>query len=271
MGDEKGQPASVSLGRRLRTLRQAAGVSYEQARAYGFGSKRTVMRREKGEGPYSSIIVREMCVKYGASVDETNELSAIADRIKDERILEDRPDLLPPEFGVYVDFESRARELFMYQPLVLPGLLQTGEYARAVYEAVRPSLSREDVDKYVRVRIARRKIVFDEGRSVELHVVVDQGALERARQVAADQLEHLHLMVANGNVSVSVLPFMAGAHAGMAGSFTLLRGDPDVVYVESFAGAQLLYQRPQVKEFEEVFASLRAQSIPIGEFAPWVS
>jgi transcriptional regulator with XRE-family HTH domain len=263
-------PSSVSLGRRLKTLRLAAGVSYEKADIKGFGSPRTVKRREAGIGPFNPNIVRGMCEAYGASAEETQELVAIVEGMKDERIFEDRSDLMPPEFGVYVDFESRAAEIYMYHPELLPGLLQTAQYARTLYEAVIPALSPDEVERFVSVRLARQRVIFDPNNTVRIEVVLGEGALARqvgGETIAAAQLKHVQGLIADGKLAVWVLPFSTGAHAAVSGPFTLLRGQPDVVYIESSAASQVLYKAQQLRERAEIFAAIRAQSIPIGEYA----
>lgn len=267
-------PSTVSLGRRLKTLRKMAGVTWQEVEAKGCGSRQTLIRRERGQPPYNPNIVRSMCELYGASRDETNELVAIAFRIKDERIIEDNTDLIPPVFGMYVDFESRASRILTYQPDVLPGLLQTPDYARAVYRAYRPRLSEEVCERYVDIRLDRQRAVLEGVRSARIEAVLSEAVLARqvgGLQVATAQIKHLRHLCNTRNVNVRVLTFRSGAHAAMRGSFTLLRGDgaedPDVVYVESAAAAQLLYKLGQLADFQESFDALTEQSIPIGEFA----
>jgi hypothetical protein len=199
----------------------------------------------------------------------------LALRTREERIWDDYTDLLPGSFGTLVDLEVTANRICTYQPDVMPGLLQTPEYARAVFQASSPPVSPEDVERLVVVRAQRQSGVFGGRAGTQIQAVLNEAVLARqvgGREVAADQLRHVRKLDATDRVSVRVLTYASGAHASMRGSFTLLEfadpEEPSVAYVESPAGARLIEQPAQFASHREVFLSLIRQSIPLEEYTP---
>ena len=272
-GPDHGVTLRRSLGRRLKALRGEAGKTY--ADVAQVGSRQKIIRIERGEGPFKSPDVRELCRLYGVSPAETEELAALALRTKEERIWEDYTDLLPGSFGTLVDLEVTANRICCYEPDVMPGLLQTPDYARAVFEASSPPVTPEDVERLVVVRIQRQQGVFAGRAQARIHAVLNQGVLTRqvgGPEVAAAQLKHVRELDATDRVEVRVLTDESGAHASMRGSFTLLEfadsEEPSVVYIESPAGARLIDRPAQFALHRDVFASLTQQSIPLEEYAP---
>jgi transcriptional regulator with XRE-family HTH domain len=219
-GPDSGITLRRSLGRRLKALRLAARKTYADVGETGVGSRQKIMRIEKGEGPFKPPDIREMCVLYGVSAEETNELVAMAHRTKEERIWDDYTDLLPGSFGMLVDLETAADQISMYQPDVMPGLLQTSDYARAVFEAVRPRLSSEDIERLVTVRTQRQHGVFSGLVKAKIHAVLNEAILARrvgGPAVAEAQLAHVRDLAASGSVDVHVLTYDSAAHASMRG------------------------------------------------------
>jgi transcriptional regulator with XRE-family HTH domain len=165
----------------------------------------------------------------------------------------------------YIGFEDVATRVRTYETILIPGLLQTGRYARAVIEAGRPG--DPDVDRRVQARRARQALL-DRPAAPEVLAVIDEAALRRPVGGADVMREQLHaLLVERPNVTVRVLPFVAGAHSGMDGPFTILsfdEADPDMAYVESRAGNNYLESADQVRSvtltFERIWnAALSAE------------
>ena len=229
---------------------------------------------EKGEGTYRSLEIRELCRVYGVSAAETEELAGLCERLPEERIWDDYTDLLPGAFGTLVDLEGIAEKIRTYNPSVMPGLLQTLDYARAVFQAASPPLPFEEVERLIMVRKQRQRSVFEGWAGTAIYAVLDEGVLARkvgGEEVMAGQLEHLHDLINSGRVSVRVLTNAAGAHPGMHGSFSVLEfanpEEPNVAYVESRAGARLLNKPAQYASYRDVFGSLTKLSIPLEEYA----
>ena len=272
-GTDSGITVRRSLGRRLRALREAAGLT--PADAPTVGSRQKIMRLEKAKSPFKSPDVRELCRIYGVGKEETDELAALAERTREDRIWDDYTDLLPGEFGTLVELEGVARTISAYQPDVMPGLLQTPDYARAVFEASSPPLSKVDIDRLVAVRIKRQEAILGGHSGAQIRAVLNEAVLARrvgGPDVAEAQLRHVRELAEGNRVSVRVLTWDAGAHPSMQGSFYLLEFadpvEPNVAYVESHAGARIMAKSAEFAHYSEIFTSLTKRSVSLKEYAP---
>lgn len=148
------------------------------------------------------------------------------------------------EFGVfngaYVALEDEATQIQIWEPQIIPGLLQTADYARAIIAVGFPE-DPDEVERRVRARAARQALLSRDD-APRLFVIVDESALRRpigGRDVMQEQLTSLLEAMKRDKVRVRVLPGTQGAHAGLAGSFVLLSfepDDPDVAYIENVGG-----------------------------------
>jgi hypothetical protein len=177
-------------------------------------------------------------------------------------------DVLPAWFRAYVDLESAASLIRTYEGQFIPGLLQTDDYIRAVVQGAHLTHTAEEVGRRVRLRMARQSVLIRE-QPPRLWAVVDEAALRRpvgGREVMRGQLERLVDATKQPNVTLQVLPFGAGAHPAMAGSFSILRfGDrelPDVVYLEHLTGASYLEKRDEVERYLDIMEILCVEAEP---------
>ncbi|MFC8449258.1 Scr1 family TA system antitoxin-like transcriptional regulator [Kitasatospora sp. NPDC057223] len=170
----------------------------------------------------------------------------------------------PAWFRPYVDLEEAATAIRSFQVQVVPGLLQTEEYARAVLAARR--LDRETVDEQVAARLQRQHVL--NGRTPpELWVVLDENVLRRppsGAEVMRAQLESLITAAERPSTVVQVVPFSAGLHAGVGGPFSALTLDegPSIVYVDGFLQGQILADPAQVKAAARAYDLLTAVALP---------
>lgn len=171
---------------------------------------------------------------------------------------------LPEEYTTYIGFEAEARSVSNYESLFVPGLLQTEAYAHAVITGVLPMASESEVEQRVRARIERQRLLSEPG-TLKLWAILDEAALHRqvgSRDVMRRQLTHLIKAANELNVIVQVIPYSAGAHAGMPGSFILMDfpnpADPDVVYIDSLAGDLFLEKETDIRRYRLLFEHLRA-------------
>lgn len=176
-------------------------------------------------------------------------------------------DVLPSEYSHFIGLEAEAASVRTYQQVLVPGLLQTEAYARAVIQAFRPSDSTEGIDRRVAVRHERQRRVTEE-RSLQLSAILGEGVVRQLvgdRQITAEQLRFLAQANDLPNVMVQVLPFSAGAHGAMVGSFEILGFpepiDPDVIYLENMASALFLEEPDDVARYVQVFDYLRATAL----------
>ncbi len=169
-------------------------------------------------------------------------------------------DVLPEWFEVYVGLEAEAAEIKTYQPQLVPGLLQTGDYARAIIRAEHPDAPDEEVERRVELRLRRQRAE----NAPKLWVVLDEAGLRRSvggTAVMRAQLDRLIKAAASPGITVQVLPFSAGEHGSMGSAFSILTfpepTDPGVVYVETRAGS-LYLEGQEVREYTGVFNHLVA-------------
>ncbi|UGY90284.1 DUF5753 domain-containing protein [Streptomyces gobiensis] len=170
--------------------------------------------------------------------------------------------MLPSGLEVYVGLQSDARAERAWEPLLVHGLLQTPQYARAVLESW-PSNRPHDIDVLVQVRTERQKLLAREGEPLEFWAVLDEAAIRRplgGPDVMRAQLQHLAETSRLPNVTLQVIPEHKGGHPGMGGTFSLLEFEEDdpVIYVDSPAGNLYLKKKPDVRRFTSTFDLLRA-------------
>lgn len=225
------------LGQRLRDLRERAGLRPEEAAGRLGWSRAKLVRFETATAVPRPADAAAMCDLYGARSDERALLVQLAGDAGQRGWWTAYDDVLT---GSYVADEALASEIRMWEPQLVPGLLQVESYAWAVIEAGRPG-NPEDMQRRVMARMARRTLLSRPGAPV-LTAIIDEAALRRpigGPAVMREQLEEL--LRPRGNVTVQVVPFAAGAFAGLDGGFTLLDFPdettfPTEVYAESIAG-----------------------------------
>jgi hypothetical protein len=146
------------------------------------------------------------------------------------------------------------------------GLLQTESYAHAVVTRGIPDAPRAEIDRRVALRLERQKVLVSE-RAPRFHAILDEAALRRPygdRAVMQGQLRHLIEISAQSNITLQVMPFSFGGHAGESGSFTMLRFPEsdlsDIVYLEQLTSALYLDKREEVAQYERVMERLRQDS-----------
>jgi transcriptional regulator with XRE-family HTH domain len=171
---------------------------------------------------------------------------------------------LPEEYTTYIGFEAEARSVNNYESLFVPGLLQTEAYAHAVITGVLPMASEHEVEQRVQARIDRQRLL-SKPDPLKLWAIVDEAALHR--QVGSPglmraQIVHLIKAANEPNVTLQVIPYSAGAHVGMPGSFILIDFpnpvDPGVVYLDSMAGDLFLEKETDLRRYRLLFEHLRA-------------
>lgn len=173
--------------------------------------------------------------------------------------------VLPSEYATLIGLEAEAVTVRNYEQTLVPGLLQTEAYARAIIEAFRPSDSPDEISRLVAVKMERQKRLTDD-RPLELSVVLGEGVVRQhvgTTETAAEQLRRL--ADRRPNVMVQVLPYRAGAHPALAGSFNIVGfpapSDLDVVYLENMASALYLEEAADVRKYGTVFDYLRAAAL----------
>jgi transcriptional regulator with XRE-family HTH domain len=248
----------------LRRLREAAGVTIDQVaeRLECSGSK--ISRIETGQTGVTPRDVRDMLSIYGVDVEYAETLLRIAREARQKGWWQLYGDVLT---SAYVGLEAAADQVHSFEALVVPGLLQTEEYASTMIRTARPDISLAEVDKRVRVRMSRQSLLTQDD-PLDLWVVLDEAVLHRpvgGAEVMRRQLLHLAEMAELANVTLQVLPFAAGAHAGMDGTFTILlydeSADQNFVFASNAAGGLFLEKDDELQRYEFIFDYLRAHAL----------
>jgi transcriptional regulator with XRE-family HTH domain len=260
----------VVLGRRLQTLRERAGLSYEQAAQALDVTHATIRRMEKAEVGLKVLYVEKLLRTYGVTEqDEVEQFIALTRRANEQGWWHRYRDVLQEWFSAYVSLEEAATLIRAYEPHYVPGLLQTEEYARTVLRAGRPHATQAEVDRLVALRTERQALITRPDAPT-LWVVLDETVLRRPvgpPHVVDAQLAHLIDLTALPNVIVQIMPFSAGPHPAMYGPFYIFRFEspelPDVVYCESLTGAVYLDDREDVSAHAEALDRMCAQSAPV--------
>jgi transcriptional regulator with XRE-family HTH domain len=251
------------VGARLRRLRTEMGLTREEAAEAIRASEWKIHRLENGQVGFKDRDIVDLLHLYEVTdPEEVAEFVTLAREANSPGWWRHYGDLLPSWFRTYVDLEAAAALIRTYEGQFVPGLLQTDDYMRAVVQGAHLEDQGEEVGRRVRLRMARQTLLTRE-QPPRLWAVIDEAALRRpvgGREVMRGQLERLLEATKLPNVTLQVLPFAAGAHAAMVGSFSILRfGDqelPDVVYLEHLTSASYLSKTDEVDRYLHVMESI---------------
>jgi len=252
------------LGMELRRLREDADYTLERVAETLECSDSKISRIETGQVGATPRDVRDMLELYGVDGKQRDELMQLAREGRQKGWWNTYDDQV---IRMLIGFEAAATTIRAYEAMVVPGLLQTVDYARAVIRAVRPGLRPEDVERRVEVRTARqRDLVQTDPPTV--WVVVDEAALRRpvgGVEVMHEQVLRLIETAAWPTVTLQVLPFESAEHAGMDGAFTIYEfsepADPAVVYLENATSDLYLETAEELRRYTLLFDHLRAAAM----------
>ncbi|WP_306836369.1 helix-turn-helix domain-containing protein [Catenuloplanes nepalensis] len=252
------------LGAELRKHREEAGVTIEAVADRLHCSTSKVSRIETGHTSATPRDVRAMLEIYGIDGDESAELVQISREARQKGWWHPYSTVLT---GAYVGLEAEANSVRAYEQQVVPGLLQTEEYARAMIRSARPDISADEVERRVRVRMERQSLLMQDD-PIDLWMVLDEAVVSRpvgGDAIMRAQIHHLVVTAELPNVTLQVLPFSAGAHAGMDGTFTILDfpepTDTDVVYAENATGGLFLEKADELRKYVFIFDHIRAAAL----------
>jgi transcriptional regulator with XRE-family HTH domain len=242
----------------LRTLRTGAGLTVEQVASQLLCSASKVSRIETGSRRATLRDIRDLCEIYGVTDPSQRDLMMKLGR-EGGRQGWWQPYDLP--YARYVGLEAEAVSIRGYQSSVVPGLLQTAEYARALHEGSVPRLTAEVIEQRVETRLIRQQLLTQES-APRFWEVIDEAALHRlvgGPLVFRKQLDRLIDACKSPPVTVQVIPFAMGAHPGLENNFKILelpgptRG---IVYTEGLARSFYLERTEDLDHFRKVFEEL---------------
>jgi transcriptional regulator with XRE-family HTH domain len=254
------------LGRHLREARGRARLTVKAAAEALEWSEAKIWRIETGQTSLRSLDAEVMCRIYGVDPETTEALKGLAKETKTRGWWHAYGDVIPSGFDVYIGLEGAAASLRWYESELVPGLLQTPDYARAVISYDNPDADPDEIERRVRLRMERQTLLTRPVAVPDLYIVLNEAILRRpvgGRLVMAGQLERLADVSELPNVRLRVAAFAAGLHHGvMSGPFVLLRfptnGDgkemePPTVYVDSFTGALYLDKANEIARYDGAF------------------
>jgi transcriptional regulator with XRE-family HTH domain len=260
------------LGTELRRLRDKSGYKLEEVAAELGVAPSTLSRIETGKAPTKSAYLSQMLEMFG--VHDTAQRQVLVDMAREghrKGWWAAYDDVLPSGFDIYVGLEAETAAIRSYEVSVVHGLLQTEEYARAVLWEMFPRHTTEQIERLVDLRMTRQRRLEDDP-PLELWAILDEAVIRRTVGGAAcmrSQLEHLLAAGERQGMTIQVLPFSSGAHAGHGGPFSILefpeRSDAEVAYVESGAGIIYLEKDKEVRLRAEAFDRLRAAALSPAE------
>jgi len=256
------------LGQELRRLREVKGMTAEEVAERLLVSQSKISRLENGRRSISQRDVRDLCGVY--EVEDVRIVDSLMQMAKDSRQQGWWHSFGDIPYSVYIGLETDAASLRIYDPQVVPGLLQTRPYAEALIAGALPETASADIDKRVQVRMRRQERISAPENPLRLWTVLDEAALRRvvgSRLVMREQLEHLVEQSQLPHVTVQVIPFEMGAHPGLNGQYAILEfpdtADSSVVYIEGVTSDLYLEKAADVQKYSVMYEHLRAQALNV--------
>lgn len=257
----------ILLGSQLRRLREERGVSRQDAGYVIRASESKISRLELGRVSFKERDVADLLTLYGVNDEQEREaLLQLAREANTPGWWHRYSEVLPGWFQTYVGLEEAAGLIRTYELQFVPGLLQTEDYARAVFRLGNADAAEAEIEQRVELRMHRQQRLKGPD-APRLWAVLDEAALRRpigGPEVMRGQLEHLITVSKMPNVTLQVMPFQFGGHAAEGGAFSILRFPepdlPDVVYVENLTGALYLDKRDDVDTYMQAMERLCVDS-----------
>jgi len=256
-----------SLAIQLRKLREASGLTGEQVASQLDWADSKISRIETAKSGVQPADLRHLMDIYGITdPDEREALLQVARDSKKKGWWQKFNDVLPDWFQLYVGLEGGAAEIQTYETEIIPGLLQTPDYARAVTEATLVKADAGLIARAVELRMARQHAITRADDPADLWAIVSEAALQRiagTAKVQRQQLEHMVKLAERPNITIQVLPMSAGVTPAWNGPFVILAfgaGD-GVVYLENLTSSLFLEEPVDTKAYSVMFDHLRGAAI----------
>lgn len=259
------------LGGELLSLREAKKLTQPQAAAALTATQTKIVKIERGFSPVRDPDLNELCDLYGVERNGAahERLLALAKADRERRRASgwwkeytELGDLVE-----YIQLEDGAASIRTFQNQLIPGLLQTAKYARAVAAAHVSWEDPDEIDQFVGSKVARQARLTDE-KPLELWAILSEAVLRQevgGTATMQEQLDHLMEVSAMPNVRLQVLPYKAGAHAAMSGPFVIVGFEEpaalDVVYLETVAASQWLEGEADANRHRNLFDSVRRAAL----------
>jgi transcriptional regulator with XRE-family HTH domain len=252
------------LGQELRQLREAAGLTIEEVAKRLEVSPAKISRIETGRVGVRPRDVSDLLDEYDIQGTHRDNLLTLTREARQQGWWHSYGDVLSDKIEVWVELETEAKTIRLYEVQLIPGLLQTSEYARAVLRAhYRSEQSPEQIEQRVKFRMARQQLVIEQNNT-PIWAVLDEAVLRRQMgppEVMQSQYRRLLEFSEKYNITIQVLPFDAGVYSGVPGGFWMMQlaqPDPEVVVIEHRGGVLYLERSEEVAAYTHVFDRIRA-------------
>lgn len=269
-------PRSRRLGRELRKLRDARAWTMEDAAKQLGCSTSRISRIESGDIKPKPGDVMELLLAYGVPLEGEpgTPLLALTRELRESGWWQ-RLDSLSNRYATFIAYEAEAVELRNFEPTLMPGLLQTEDYARAISSVGRET-DEEGIEQRVQARLTRQEVLTRTPKPLRLHAILSEATLlfeVGGREVLRAQLDHLARLASRPNITVQVLRFAAGATLADRGGFAVLtfaRGEPTLGYCETVAGELFLESPREIDRLTTVFDHLRTLAMSPAESVTYI-
>ncbi|WP_067692537.1 helix-turn-helix domain-containing protein [Nocardia jejuensis] len=263
------------LGRYLREGRMQCNMTIAEAAGLMEWSESKLQRLETGNAEKIRVLdIRELCRIYDFDDEFTTALANLAQQASVKSWWHEYDDVVPEGFNVYVGLEASARSLVSYQPDLIPGLLQTADYARVLINDYWPDAGSDRLDRRVQLKTRRQSLLTRRRSPATFDVVLHETALRRVvgdPKIMAAQLRRVADMSTLPTIAVRVLPFTAGVPLGhTVGPFVIVDFgrdsgnrpvEPTVVYLENFLGDLYLEKQAAVERYHQAYQSIRHSAL----------
>jgi len=264
------------LGRQLRDLRNRARMTTRVAAQRLEWSEAKIWRIETGQTSLRALDVEAMCKIYGAPTDLVEPLTALAKETKARGWWAEYSDVIAEGFEVYLGLEEAATRLATYENELVPALLRTEAYDRALLVGARPEMPSAEIERRLAVFAARQRVLTRAENPVRLEAVITESLLWHrigGAEVMAGQLDHLRRLCELPNIDIRVVPTDSGYHEGMdSGRFVLLEfadagdlSEPPVVYVQTYTGSAYYEKGHEIARYRTAFASIKSAAVAARE------
>jgi transcriptional regulator with XRE-family HTH domain len=256
------------LGASLRRFREQAGFTLDDAARVLECDRSKISRIETGQRGIRPKELRELLAEYGVDQHGANALATIARQASQAGWWQTYGRVLDDAYQDFISLEASADAVWTYEAQLVPGLLQTEDYARAIAAASLVAESQDQREQYVQARLTRQQILTRDA-PLQLWAILSEGALRQlvgGPQVMQAQLRYLNeVATSRPSVNLQVLPFAAGAHAATSGPFVIMKfpeaPDLGVIYLEGQTGGIYLESPGEVARYTLSFEHLRASAL----------
>jgi hypothetical protein len=249
------------LGAELRRIR--GHRTLEEVADATLISTSKLSRLENGQGVPQPRDVRDLIVFYDVDTATADRLRKWTGAGRKQAWWKQYSDVVSQPLDAYLDFESGASTIRAFALSIIPGLLQTSEHAGHLFGKLPPPRTVEQIQRLIEIRNRRQELLLDSKSPTRFITVIDEGALHRkvgSPEEMRAQLDQLHRLSLLRNISIQILPFDAGVHAGMLGMFTVFEfaddNDRDIVAIETHSGQRYLKEQSSVQEYLRIFDGL---------------